>query len=107
MLQECAQFINHCEKCQIYDPFIHSLVDLLHSVISQWPFYQWGSNILGPFPLVGGQLKFIIVAVDYFTKWVEVEAISRITAERVRHFYWINIICCFGLSRIIVSDNGT
>ena len=53
-----------------------------------------------------GQLKFLIVAVDYFTKWVEAEAVSRISADRVRRFYWRCIICRFGLPRVIVSDNG-
>ena len=53
-----------------------------------------------------GQLKFLIVAVDYFTKWVEAEIVARILAEKVRKFYWKNIICRFGLPGIIVSDNG-
>ena len=61
---------------------------------------------MGPFPVAPGQLKFLIVAVDYFTKWVEAEAVSRISADRVRRFYWRSIICRFGLPRVIVSDNG-
>lgn len=52
-------------------------------------------------------MKFIIVAVDYFTKWVEVEVVPWIKEERVRHFNWRNIICHFGMSGIFVSDNGT
>lgn len=76
MLQRCAWFVNSCEKCHIYAPFIHSLAELLHSVISLWPFYQWGSNILGPCPLTARQLKFLIVAVDYFIKWMEVKVVS-------------------------------
>lgn len=105
MLQEFARFLNRCEKCQIYAPFIDSHVELLHSVISLWHFYHWGSNILSPFPLAIGQLKFLLVAVDYFNKWLDAEAVSWITLERVRHFYWRNIIFHFGLPGIIVSDN--
>ena len=48
----------------------------------------------------------MIVAVDYFTKWVEVEAVARISTEKVRRFYWKNIICRFGLPGVIISDNG-
>lgn len=48
---------------------------------------QMGSDILGPFPLVSGQLKFLIVAVVYFTKWVEDKVVPLITTGRVRHFY--------------------
>jgi len=47
------------------------------------------------------------VGVDYYTKWIEAEVVAKITAERVRRFYWKKIICCFGLPKEIVSDNGT
>ena len=46
------------------------------------------------------------MAVEYFTKWVEAEAVATITESRVRTFIWKNIICRFGLPRILVSDNG-
>ncbi|RDY02419.1 Tf2-9, partial [Mucuna pruriens] len=48
-----------------------------------------------------------MVAVDYFTKWVEAEPMATITAERVKRFIWKKIICRFGLPAEIVSDNGT
>lgn len=106
ILQDCARYVNHCEKFQVYSLFVHSLMELLHSVVSPSLSINGGIN-LGSFPILVGQLKFFIVAVDYFTKWVEAEVVSRITAERVRCFYWRNIICRFGLPEIIVYDNGT
>ena len=90
----------------MFSPFIHSPAEVLHSVFSPWSFYQWGEDILGPFPVAVGQLKFLIVFVDYFTKWMEVEVVAQIIAERVCRFYWINIICHFSLPRAIVNDNG-
>ena len=53
-----------------------------------------------------GQVKFLLVAIDYFTKWVEVEALATITEARIRSFVWKNIICRFGIPRTIISDNG-
>ncbi|XP_021809627.1 uncharacterized protein K02A2.6-like [Prunus avium] len=53
-----------------------------------------------------GQVKFAIVAVDYITKWTEAEALATITAARVEHFVWKNIICRFGLPNAIITDNG-
>lgn len=76
VLQYCAQFVSRCEKRQVFASFIHSPVELLHSVFSPWSFYQYGSYILGPFPVAVGHLKFLIVVIDYFTKWVEAEAVS-------------------------------
>ncbi|RDY09806.1 hypothetical protein CR513_05776, partial [Mucuna pruriens] len=79
----------------------------LHLVTSSSPSYMWGMDILGPFPLAIGQVKFLSVAVDYFTKWIEVKLIATISVERVRHFYWRRIVCHFELSIVIVSDNDT
>jgi transposase InsO family protein len=67
----------------------------------------WGVDILGPFSATQSQVKFLLVAVDYFTKWVEAEPVATISAEKVKKFYWKKIICRFGLPRYIVSDNGT
>jgi len=43
-------------------------------------------DILGLFPLTKGQVKFLIVAIDYFTKWIEVEPLATITAQQVQKF---------------------
>ena len=72
-----------------------------------WPFYKWGVDTLGPFPQARHQFKFLIVAVDYFTKLIEAEAVATITASRVKSFNCKNIICKFGVPYAIVSDNGT
>ena len=48
---------------------------------------------MGPFPIVIRQLKFLVVNIDYFTKWVEVKALATITKKNVRKFIWRNIIC--------------
>src|ERR1044072_4298893 len=53
------------------------------------------------------RIKCVRVAVYYFTKWIEAEAISTITVERVNKFYWKRIICRFDVPKVIVSDNGT
>ena len=61
---------------------------------------------MGPFPIAVWQLKFLIVGVDYFTKWVETETLATITEKNVRNFVWRSIICRFGIPRVLVSDNG-
>lgn len=87
MLRDNVIFINQCDKFKRYTPFIHSPIELLHSIISLWPFYKSGVNILDPFPLASGQLKFILLGVEYFTKWVEVKAVAKIMVEIVQRFY--------------------
>ncbi|KAL2235735.1 UNVERIFIED_CONTAM: hypothetical protein Sindi_1305700 [Sesamum indicum] len=59
------------------------------------------------FPPAQSQKKFIIVAVEYFSKWVETEVVARISEKEVITFIWKNIICSFDKPRILISDNGT
>jgi transposase InsO family protein len=64
-------------------------------------------HILGPFHKALGQLKHLVVAVDYFTKWVEAKPLATITSARVQAFTFKTIICRFGIPAEIVTDNGT
>ncbi len=50
---------------------------------------------------------FCIVAVDYFTKWIKAEPLASISVKDTQKFVWKNIICRFGIPRVIVADNGT
>ena len=59
-----------------------------------------------PFSIVVRQLKFLIVGINYFTKWVEAEAFDTITEKNIRSFVWRYIICKYGIPRVLVSDNG-
>ena len=61
---------------------------------------------MGPFPTTIRQLKFLVVGIDYFIKWVEAEALATITKKNVRNFIWKNIIYRYGIPRVLVSDNG-
>ncbi|KAK2425775.1 hypothetical protein QL285_024519 [Trifolium repens] len=107
ILSDARSYVRACDKCQRYAELHHSPGEPLKTVMSPWPFYMWGVDILGPFPTSKGQVKFLMVAVDYFTKWIEAEPVATITAEQVIRFYWKKIICRFGLPKFIVSDNGT
>ena len=55
-------------------------------MIAPLPFAQWGLDIIGPFPTVIRQLKFPVVDIDYFTKWVEAKTLATITEKNVRSF---------------------
>nr|KYP31357.1 Transposon Ty3-I Gag-Pol polyprotein [Cajanus cajan] len=63
-------------------------------------------DILGPLPPTKGQLKFVLVAIDYFTKWIEACPLAKITTKNVQIFTWKNIICRFGIPHTLVTDNG-
>ena len=52
-----------------------------------WPFAQWGLDIMGPFPTALRQLKFLVVGIDYFIKWVEAEPLATITEKSITTLY--------------------
>nr|GEX88902.1 reverse transcriptase domain-containing protein [Tanacetum cinerariifolium] len=58
-----------------------------------------------PFSEGPGKVKFLIVAMDYFTKWIEAKAMATITDGQVKKFIWDNIVCRFGIPGEIISDN--
>ena len=76
------------------------------TITSPWLFAQWGIDIVGPLPIGKGQVRFLLVAIDYFTKWVEAEALATIMEARIKNFVWKNIICRFGIPLTIISNNG-
>ena len=51
-------------------------------------------------------MKFLVVDIDYFTKWVEVETLAIITEKNVHNFVWKNIISRYDIPRVLVLENG-
>lgn len=72
-----------------------------------WSFTQWGINLVGPFPTALGLFRFLLVAIDYFTKWVEAEPLVIVRRNRILKFVWKNIVWCYGVPIQIVSQNST
>jgi hypothetical protein len=68
---------------------------------------RWGLDLLGPLSPAQGNLKYVVVAVEYFSKWVEAKPLATITSVTVQKFFWQNIVCRFGVPKAITVDNGT
>ncbi|KAK0578135.1 hypothetical protein LWI29_005686 [Acer saccharum] len=96
-----------CEACQKIANNIRQPPELLQSITSPWPFAMWGIDLIGPMPTATGGAKHAIVAVDYFTKWVEAEPLVHITETNTISFVKKNILYRFGIPNTIITDNGT
>ena len=86
MLKDAQAYVKTRNKCQRFSNFIRKPSERLTPMTAPWPFAQWGLNIISPFPTAIRQLKFLVVGIDYFTKWVEVEALATITEKNIRSF---------------------
>jgi transposase InsO family protein len=63
--------------------------------------------LLGSLPPAQGNLKYVVVAVEYFSKWIEAQPLATITSTTVQKFFWQNIVCRFGVPKTITVDNGS
>ena len=106
MQADTRELVKKCDKCQRFGNVQHLPAEKMMTIATPWPFAHWGIDIVGPLPRGKGQVKFLLVAIDYFIKWVETKALSTITEVKIQSFVWKNIICKFGIPRTIISDSG-
>ncbi|XP_023748530.1 uncharacterized protein LOC111896779 [Lactuca sativa] len=103
--QDALDVAKKCGECQSYTPVQANPPVPLHNISSPWPFYQWGIDIVGPFSKAPGRLKYMVVAIDYFTKWIEAEPLACILGRHMIKFVWKNIMTRFGTPKVLISDN--
>jgi hypothetical protein len=105
---DCINYVRRCHKCQIHANLMHVPPSELFGMTSPWPFSVWGIDVIGMItPSASNGHKFILVAIDYFTKWVEAESYKVLTTVQVSQFIRKNIIYRYGVPQAFVSDNGT
>ena len=93
---------------QIYVDKVHVLPVPLNVLTSPWPFAIWGIDMIERIdPTTSNGHRFILVAIDYFTKWVEVASYTNVTKQVVTHFIKHNIIYRYGIPEKIITDNGS
>ncbi|PHT50678.1 hypothetical protein CQW23_10425 [Capsicum baccatum] len=87
MERDSIQFVRKCHQCQINGDLIRSPHVELHAMDAPWPFVAWGMDVIGPIkPKALNGHRFILVAIDYFTKWVEAVTFKSVTKKAVLDF---------------------
>ncbi|GJV98245.1 reverse transcriptase domain-containing protein [Tanacetum coccineum] len=82
MHRDAREMIRTCNDCQIHHLVPRNPQQPLTLITAPWPFYKWGIDIAGPFLKEPGKVKFLIAAMDYFTKWIEAKAVATITGNQ-------------------------
>ena len=101
----CCQFVQRCSECQMHGDLIHVPPSELHALTSPWPFLVWGIDIIGKIsPKSSSGHEFILVTIDYFTKWVEAASYAKLTSARVASFIRSHIICRHGVPHELISN---
>ncbi|GKA27386.1 reverse transcriptase domain-containing protein [Tanacetum coccineum] len=87
MHKDAKTLIRACQDWQVHKPIPRNPQQKLTPITSLWPFYKWGIDIARPFLEGPEKVKFLIVAMDYFTKWIKAKPVATITAIRLKNLY--------------------
>ena len=91
----------------MHGDLIHVPPSELHALTSPWLFSVWGIDIIGKIsPKSSSGHEYILVAIYYFTKWVEATSYAGLTAARVAKFIRSHIIYRYGVPHELISDRG-
>jgi hypothetical protein len=102
---DAADLVQKCENCQKCARDQKQPSFLTQLILSTCPLHRWGLNLLGPLPPSQENLRYVVVAVQYFSKWIEAKPLAMITSATFQKFFWQNIICHFGVPKGITVDN--
>jgi ribonuclease HI/transposase InsO family protein len=103
---DASEIVRTCEGCQFYARKTSLPVHVLQTIPVTWPFAVWGLDIVGPLRKALGGYTHLLVAIDKFSKWVEVRPITNQKAEQAMTFF-TDIIYRFGVPNSIITDNGS
>ena len=96
-----------CHRCQVYQDKRNAPPQPLHSLAAPWPFLAWGMDVIElVIPKASNGHENILVAIDYFTKWVEATLYKSVTQAMVARFLKQNIICHYGVPGEHITNNG-
>ena len=94
METDCMDFVKSCHECQNICKLEPRPPSELYNMAFPWPFSVWGIDVIGRIaPKASNGHEYILVAIDYFTKWVQAASYSILKAKYMARFIKNNIIC--------------
>ena len=106
MEADCCQFIQRCPECQTHD----DLIPMPHSELHSHPIGHFQCGVLifleRSSPSLLTSHEYILVAINYFTKWVEAASYTKLTVAKAAKFIRLHIICRYGVPNELISDRG-
>ena len=106
LFNDAHQFVSTCDKCQRMGYISRKDEPPMHPILEVELFDLWGINFMGPFPSSYNNL-YILLVVDYVSKWVEAIPTRTNEAKIVVQFLRSHIFSRFGTPRALITDNGT
>jgi hypothetical protein len=87
IIDDALKLLATCQACQFFSPNTQALSQPSQLITPSWPLQRWGINIEGPLTIAQGNYKYVVVAVEYFTKWIEAKPLINIAAAGLKRFF--------------------
>jgi hypothetical protein len=107
LIKYCVELVKKCHPCQIFSWKMRAHPTPMFPVITAGPFTKWGIDYTTCHPPLARGNHYIIVAVEYFTKWVEAMPMFKDDGETTTLFLFNQIIARFGVPKEIVTNHGS
>jgi hypothetical protein len=106
IIDDALKLVTTCQACQKFLPNSKAPSQPSQLITPLWSLQRWGINIVGPLTIAQGNYKYIVLAVEYFTKAIEAKPLVNIIEVGLKRFFWQNIICRIRVLRKIIVDNA-
>jgi hypothetical protein len=107
MEDDCIKYQKGCEACQWFGNIQRAPAGIMNSIVKPWSFRGWGLDFISEIhPESSKGHRFILVATDYFTKWIEAVPLRNMTHQEVISFVQEHIIYRFGVPQSLTIDQG-
>jgi hypothetical protein len=108
MINDCFMYYKGCESCQKFRDVQLAPAAMLHLIIKSWPFHRWALDFIGQIhPTSSKGNRFVLVATDYFTKWIEAVPLKNMSHKEVIQFISEHIIHRFDIPQTLTMDQGS
>ena len=106
IVQDCKDFIRDCHECKLEKAHFSKPQELQSIPVTDHSFHRVGVDLVGPLPKSKAGNKYIVVAMDYLSKWPEAHAIPDKTSKTVANFFLKDVIARHGCPKEVLTDNG-
>jgi hypothetical protein len=105
MIDDAVKLVSIGEASQRFSRKMKAPTQTVQLITLSWPLKRWGNDIIRKLTPAQSNYTFVVVEVEYFTKWLEAKLLTNVSSVPIRKFLWQNIICRYGVPRHITVDN--
>jgi hypothetical protein len=93
IIDDAMKLVSTYEACQRFSRKTKAPAQPIQLTVPSWPLQRWGSDIVGKLTPAQGNYTFTVIAVEYFTQWIEAKPLTNMSSATIKRFFRQNIVC--------------